>query len=429
MDDTPPLKATGVGKKFSRDLRTAQRYGVLDIIGELDLRQRTEKHLRNGEFWALSGIDLEVQRGEAVAVIGHNGAGKSTLLRILSGLLVPDRGRAQVAGTTAAMLDLTAPIEGVLTARENITTAAALLGVRDEAVPDLVERVIDFAELHDFVDSPVRTFSTGMQMRLGFALAIQSDPDVLLVDEVIAVGDIAFQRKCIQRIHRFVADGGALLLVTHDMWMAQALSSRCIVMSEGRVIEDTSPAAAIGKYLAAAQRPGAAIRREDDTALRTASVESAPTASSAELPATIELSAISTDTDIIQHGCRLEATMTVTLAHGTATATLDLMTANSLACLARLATTRVEAGRTTIKCTLPELELYPGVFQLVARVDDPQSDRPLTDSVTVLLDVSPGESRHEFLAQVSGVLSRLDCTFAVADSAITEPPPTSTSLR
>jgi len=233
--DPVPLSAVHVSKKFARPLRRALWYGVRDIARELLLRADAPG-LRQEEFWAVDDISFDLPRGEALAVIGGNGAGKSTLLRVMYGLLKPDRGEVRVRGEIAALIELGVGLLPQLTARENIRLMAALhgFGARDTAA--LHERVVDFAELQDVIDAPVQSYSTGMRARLAYSLAAQLDPAVLLIDEVLAVGDLPFQRKCASHLRGYLDRGGSVLLVSHNTHQIQSLCSRAILLDRGRQV-------------------------------------------------------------------------------------------------------------------------------------------------------------------------------------------------
>ena len=229
------LSASHVSKKFARQLRRSLWYGVRDTARELLLRTG-QTGLRPGEFWAVDDVSFELGRGESLALIGGNGAGKSTLLKVLFGLLKPDRGDVHVRGEIAALIELGTGFQPQLTARENIRLVAALNGfsVRDTAA--LHERVVDFAELSEYVDAPLQSYSTGMRARLAYSLAAQLDPAVLLVDEVLAVGDFQFQRKCAMHLRGFLDRGGSLLLVSHNTHQIQSLCARAILLDHGRQV-------------------------------------------------------------------------------------------------------------------------------------------------------------------------------------------------
>ncbi len=228
------LSVRGLSKKYSRDLRRALWYGVRDLAGELALRSRPND-LRRGEFWALDDVSFELRRGESLVVAGANGAGKSTLLKLLCGLLKPDRGEVRLRGKVEALMELGTGFHPLLTGRENIRVGAALYGLPARAVNALVDEVVAFAELEEFIDTPMQSYSSGMRARLAYALAAHLQPDVLLVDEVLAVGDVAFQRKCVDHMRGFIARGGSLLLVSHNTYQIQAVCERGILLEHGKL--------------------------------------------------------------------------------------------------------------------------------------------------------------------------------------------------
>ncbi|HEX6100131.1 MAG TPA: ABC transporter ATP-binding protein [Thermoanaerobaculia bacterium] len=228
------LSVTRVSKKYCHSLRRSLWYGVKDIARELAVRGGAAG-LRDGEFWAVDDVSFELARGEALAVVGRNGAGKSTLLKVLYGLLKPDRGEVRVHGRSEAMIELGTGIDPLLTGRQNVRVGAALRGLSRRQAEELSERVIDFTELGEFIDVPVQAYSSGMKARLAYALAAHLQPDVLLVDEVLAVGDIAFQRKCAAHMRAYLDAGGSLLLVSHNTWHIQSLCERGILLDRGRV--------------------------------------------------------------------------------------------------------------------------------------------------------------------------------------------------
>jgi ABC-type polysaccharide/polyol phosphate transport system ATPase subunit len=233
---TPRLAVERVSKKFCRDLRADLAYGVRDIGRELIGRGGGARSLRPGEFWSLDDVSFVLAAGEALAVMGANGAGKTTLLRIVAGLLKPDSGEVRVRGRLSALIELGAGLNPLLTGRENIEIAAALQGITGRELRRLTDRVLDFSELEEVVDAPFQSYSTGMRARLAYALATQTGPDILLVDEVLAVGDIAFQRKCFEQLHAFLAAGGALLLVSHNPYQTQAICRQGLLLDRGRAV-------------------------------------------------------------------------------------------------------------------------------------------------------------------------------------------------
>jgi lipopolysaccharide transport system ATP-binding protein len=218
--------------------RTFQE-AVAQIFGAL--RRRTP-------FWALRDVSFHVQPGEAVGVIGHNGAGKSTLLRLICGLGRPTAGRVAIHGRVATLLELGAGFHHQLTGRENLMASMVVSGLRRAEVLARFDEIVSFAEVADFIDQPLRTYSSGMQMRLAFAAAAHVDPDVLIVDEVLAVGDAHFQRKCIDRIESFVAQGKTLLIVSHDLSLVQRFCRRALLLDHGRLLADGPVEAVVAQY-------------------------------------------------------------------------------------------------------------------------------------------------------------------------------------
>ncbi|RLE24223.1 MAG: ABC transporter ATP-binding protein [Acidobacteria bacterium] len=190
---------------------------------------------RHTPFHALSDVSFEVQRGEGLGIIGENGAGKSTLLKILAGVTAPSSGSMSVARPVASILELGSAFHQEFTGRQNILLNAAMLGLSRNEVAERSPRIIEFSELGDFIDQPIKTYSTGMVMRLGFAIATQVDPDVLIIDEALSVGDGYFQQKCMTHLRKYVDNGGTLLICSHAMYYISAFCSRALWMRNGRI--------------------------------------------------------------------------------------------------------------------------------------------------------------------------------------------------
>src|SRR5690606_25354017 len=180
-----------VSKKFSLDLKTSLRYGATDIL-KGTLGMKIEKKLRKKEFWAVQDVSFKLRRGECIGLIGHNGAGKSSLLKVLNGLYAPDKGQIVMRGKVGALIELGAGFNPILSGRENIYNNAAVLGFSKKEVDQKIQSIIDFSEIEDFIDMPVQNYSSGMKVRLGFAVAAHLEPDILIIDEVLAVGDLGF---------------------------------------------------------------------------------------------------------------------------------------------------------------------------------------------------------------------------------------------
>lgn len=193
---------------------------------------------RRREFWALKDINFDVRAGEAIGLIGHNGAGKSTMLKVLTGILEPNEGEVSTAGRVSALIEVGAGFHQEMTGRENIYLNGTILGMTRTEIKRKLDAIISFAELEDFIDTPVKRYSSGMYARLGFAVAAHVEPQVLLVDEVLAVGDLAFQTKCFRHMRELISKGCAVILVTHSMYSAKQLCSRLLWIHEGQVRMD-----------------------------------------------------------------------------------------------------------------------------------------------------------------------------------------------
>ena len=229
------VQVENVSKKFCKQLRRSLRYGVLDIAGELFPWRPSRPHLRPGEFWALRNVSFELRQGQALGILGPNGAGKSTLLKLLNGLIKPDAGRIAIRGRVGALIRLGMGFSPTLSGRENISINAAMLGMPKKQIDRIADEIIDFAGIREFIDAPVQTYSSGMWVRLGYAIAAHLNPDVLLVDEVLAVGDLAFKRKCLQHMQQYLQRGGALVLVSHNIRLLQSICDTSLLLRRGRI--------------------------------------------------------------------------------------------------------------------------------------------------------------------------------------------------
>jgi lipopolysaccharide transport system ATP-binding protein len=249
MSDEVLISAEKVSKKFCRSLKRSLWYGVQDVASALNPfgEQRTadtgqgtatvnsspSTNLRKDEFWAVRDISFELRRGECLGLIGHNGAGKSTLLKILNGLMRPDTGRITMKGRVAALIELNAGFNPILTGRENIFNQAALIGFTREETLRKFDQIVEFAEIGDFLDMPVQNYSSGMKVRLGFAVAAQMEPDILIIDEVLAVGDVAFRFKCLNAMAA-IMERSAVIFVSHTMPMIYRVSTHALVLHKGQ---------------------------------------------------------------------------------------------------------------------------------------------------------------------------------------------------
>jgi lipopolysaccharide transport system ATP-binding protein len=259
------VRVSGLGKAYKRYRRRWSRLAEWLLPGN---RIFHEPH------WVLRGLDFSVNPGEAVGVIGVNGAGKSTLLKIITGTTEPTEGRVEVTGRVAALLELGMGFHPDFSGRQNAVMAGQLLGYSARAMAELLPEIEAFAEIGEYIDQPVRLYSSGMQMRLGFAVATARRPDVLIVDEALSVGDARFQHKCVDRIRAFRREGTTLLLVSHDKAAIQAICDRAILLDGGRIAIEGKPEAVMDYYNALlAGRDNNAVRQEllADGSIRTCS--------------------------------------------------------------------------------------------------------------------------------------------------------------
>ncbi|HEY9737807.1 MAG TPA: polysaccharide ABC transporter ATP-binding protein [Trichocoleus sp.] len=246
--EVPVMAVEGVSKKFCRNLRRSLFYGVQDIAADLTGGRRRSHQLRSQEFWALQSINLALHRGEALGLVGTNGAGKSTLLRIISGLIKPDTGQVRIRGRLAPLIALGAGFNPILTGRENIYANMSILGLSTRQIEQRFQSVVDFAEIKDAIDAPVQTYSSGMAARLGFACAIHTEPDILLIDEVLAVGDARFKAKCYRRLYELRQQGVSFILVNHNPQAILNICDRAVYLSGGRLIAEGPVDQVVSQY-------------------------------------------------------------------------------------------------------------------------------------------------------------------------------------
>jgi lipopolysaccharide transport system ATP-binding protein len=250
-----------------RDLVKRYRLGEMDVLhGSFRdaIARAARSPLRRGEreeIQALGGISLDVERGEVLGIIGRNGAGKTTLLKILSGVTDPTEGEARVWGRVGSLLEVGTGFHPDLTGRENVFFNGAILGMKRREIERKFDEIVAFADVERFIDTPVKRYSSGMQLRLAFAVAAHLEPEILIVDEVLAVGDAAFQRKCLGKMGEVSGHGRTVLLVSHNMSAITALADRCLWLEDGRVRRVGDPAEVVSEYLSEghlALQPGVA---------------------------------------------------------------------------------------------------------------------------------------------------------------------------
>ena len=234
------VRVSDVSKRFviRKDNSLKER---LVTLGRAGRRHRED-------FWALKGVSIDIHAGETIALIGHNGSGKSTLLKVIGGIIDPTGGSVARRGRIAALLELGAGFHPDLTGRENVFLNASILGLSREDTESKFDDIVKFAGIGDFIDTQVKFYSSGMYVRLAFAVAVHTDPDLLLVDEVLAVGDEAFQRKCLDKIRSFQQEGRTIILVTHNLGQVTELADRAVLLNEGQVVIDGEPHEAVAQF-------------------------------------------------------------------------------------------------------------------------------------------------------------------------------------
>lgn len=232
------LKLSGVSKKYT-----------LRQNGGPPWRWRTAFAKRSAEMWALRDVSFEVRQGEALGIVGHNGAGKTTILKLLSRITVPTRGEITIRGRLAAVIEVGSGFHPELTGRENVYLHGAMLGMRRVEITRKMESIVEFSGLEKYIDVPVKRYSSGMYVRLGFSVAAHLEPDIVLLDEVLAVGDVAFQAKCLDRISALRKNGRTIVFVSHDLASIYRLCDRAILLDRGRVLMDGAPRAVVDEYM------------------------------------------------------------------------------------------------------------------------------------------------------------------------------------
>ena len=248
MTDTPVVTVEGLSKKFCRRLKRSLWYGACDLANEVLARPGRRHELRRHEFWALRDMSFELHKGETLGVVGHNGAGKTTLLRLLNGLIKPDTGRIRLRGRVGALIQLGAGFSAILTGRENIYINGAVLGLGKKEIDRRLDEIIDFAEIGDFIDAPVQTYSSGMKVRLGFSIASHMRPDILLIDEILAVGDSSFRERCYNRFTEFKSYGGTIIFISHNSAAIESVCDRAMMLDHGRVVDVGDPYEIVHRY-------------------------------------------------------------------------------------------------------------------------------------------------------------------------------------
>jgi lipopolysaccharide transport system ATP-binding protein len=244
----PAIRLSRVTKRYRLGVSRTSLPAAMSKWMKLLLHARLRKQVQNGYHWALKDVSFELGRGESLALIGPNGAGKSTILKLLSKITFPTSGSIQINGQISALIELGAGFHPDLTGRENVYLNAAILGFKRHEIGRRFDEIVAFSELERFVDTPLKRYSSGMTVRLGFAVASCMDPDILLVDEVLAVGDASFRLKCIERIKQLHQQGTSMIFVSHDLGLVKAICQTAILLEGGIIQAQGSPSEIIAKY-------------------------------------------------------------------------------------------------------------------------------------------------------------------------------------
>jgi lipopolysaccharide transport system ATP-binding protein len=243
------IRVENLSKRYRLDRSSTKVDSLRDLIASVFHSDSSQTSSESQTFWAIENLSFEIKRGEVVGIIGPNGAGKSTLLKILSRITEPTEGKVEIIGRLSSLLEVGTGFHPELSGRENIYLNGAILGMHKEEITQKLDEVIEFSGIEKFIDTPVKRYSSGMYVRLAFAVAAHLDPEILLVDEVLAVGDTAFQQKCIGKMNEVAISGRTVLFVSHNMSAVRTLCSRVIQLEKGKIVRDGESAEVIHAYL------------------------------------------------------------------------------------------------------------------------------------------------------------------------------------
>jgi lipopolysaccharide transport system ATP-binding protein len=366
----PAITVHGVWKKFRRGERhDSLRDLIPAAIGKM-FRRGARPELEAAEFWAVRDVSFEVKPGEALGIIGANGAGKSTILKLLTRILRPTRGQCEVRGRVGALIEVAAGFHPDLTGRENVYLQGSIMGMRQAEIARAFDQIVDFSGISEFIDTPVKRYSSGMNARLGFSIAAHLNPDVLLVDEVLAVGDAGFQERCLARMRALLGRGIPVVFISHNLPAIVELCTRGIVIDHGALVFDGPPAEAAAAYRERVHAAPAAPAEADATKpIRIAAVEIGSDGHSAP--------------GVVPSGGALRVRICYEAREATrAHFAVDLHTADGLLCAginSRMDDTEfnVLRGRGVIELSIPRLPLLPGCYLVSAGILDHTTCEPL----------------------------------------------------
>ena len=229
------VNAEGVSKKFSQNLKWSMIHGISDLCRLMVGQKLKRDEMRTQEFWAVKDVDLKLQRGEILSILGNNGSGKTTLMRMISGIYPIDQGRIEVNGTVSSLFALKTGMHPHFTGRENIYVKAGMFGMSKEKLEEKIEWIITFSELGKFIDSPYGSYSSGMQSRLGYSIAAATEPDIFIIDEGLAVGDISFRTKCFENL-KSISERCGIIFITHNIKRIESLANNLLVLDHGKIV-------------------------------------------------------------------------------------------------------------------------------------------------------------------------------------------------
>ena len=371
------VSVRGVNKKFCRNLRRSMAYGIADLTRNLIGIKSDSTTLKRDEFWALKNLSFELRKGETLGLIGLNGSGKTTLLRILAGIFPPDAGEIIIRGRVGALIALGAGFHPHMTGRENVYLNGSLLGMSLKEIDSKYNSIVSFSEIGEFIDAPVSTYSSGMWVRLGFAVAAYLNPKILLVDEILSVGDSAFRRKCIQHMKRFIDNGGTCVFVSHDMHMVQSFCSTCLLLNHGELKYIGETSKALNQYF------------EKQKTQKTKHFDRVCFSTNDENPVTIENITVSPLNDNViytGHNIRVTLHYQSTRYINAVEWVLSIWTGDQWSCISTVAsnrssvTFRIINGRGHLSCIFPSIKLVAGTYAIKSNIQDIDTRLPLASS-------------------------------------------------
>ena len=386
------IDVQGVSRKYCRDLRRSLWYSLSDVFAALTLRRPAMETLREFEFWAIDGVSFQLRAGDALGLLGRNGAGKSTLIKLIAGQRSLSAGTISTRGRIVALTELGLGFNQTLTGRENAYINAAVHGFSRKQFDEIIEEIIDFSGIREFIDSAVQTYSTGMRARLGFSVATHLKPDILIVDEVLAVGDLDFRRKCVRHILKYIREGGSMMLVAHDPYLVQSICNRCIVLDKGRQVFEGSAVDGVNfhfqlghsaQYLSLADAAERVLGNEIAEANAEAGAQPvrqlAPLTE--EQPVAVDdIIVTPVEGDKLYTGRAARVTMhfrssiEINISWGFTLLTADLQT-SVVSCVKGLDDTPVHVlpGERKVEAILPDFPLQPGVYAVRGGIGDAES--------------------------------------------------------